>query len=143
MDVNITPYLMLDGNAKEAISFYSAVFDTEIKSVELLKDWPQEFEGEMPEDFKDKVVHAHLAIGASGLMLADIFPGQPYIPGSMITLMLDLKEVSEAEKLFERLSSGGDVIIPLAETSFSPAYAQVKDKFGIEWQIVTDPPEMN
>ncbi|WP_423190300.1 VOC family protein [Alkalibacterium sp. f15] len=143
MDVNLTSYLMLDGNAKEAISFYSDVFEAKVESMELYKDWPQEFEENIPEGYEDKVIHAHLTLGSSELLLADIFPGQPYTPGSVITLMLDVKKVSDAEILFEKLSSNGDIIIPLSETSFSPAYAQVKDKFGIEWQIVTDFPEMN
>ncbi|MDZ7836041.1 MAG: VOC family protein [Alkalibacterium sp.] len=143
MNANLTPYLMLDGNAREAAVFYAEVFDAEIESMELLKDWPQEFDGDIPEGSEDSVVHAYVRIGPLGLMLADIFPGQPYEPGSLITIMVDVKETDEAKTLFERLSDGGDVIMPISETSFSPAYAQVKDKYGIEWQILTDSSDMN
>lgn len=143
MDVNLTPYLMLEGNAKEAAEFYADVFNVEIRSLELVKDWPQEFDGEVPDGFEDKVMHAHLEIGSSGLMLADTFPGQPYTPGSTITIMIGAKNASDADTLFVKLSAGGEVIIPLGETSFSPAYAQVIDQFGVQWQIVADYPEMN
>ncbi|MDZ7836253.1 MAG: hypothetical protein U5K84_13895 [Alkalibacterium sp.] len=57
--------------------------------------------------------------------------------------MVDVKETGEAETLFERLSDGGDVIMPISETSFSPAYAQVESKYGIEWQILTDSSDMD
>lgn len=143
MNVNITPYLMLNGNAKEAIAFYTAVFDTNVESMERYKDWPQEMGGDIPEGYGDKIMHASIAVGNSYLMLADSFPDQPYTNGSVITLMLDVNDVSEAEILFEKLSADGEIVVPLGETSFSPAYAQVKDKFGIEWQIVTDSPETN
>lgn len=143
MDLGISPYLMLNGNAREVIDFYSDVFDTQAESMELYKDWPQEMDGTIPEGYGDKIMHASLTVGSSTLMFADSYPGQPYKPGTVITLMLDVKTVSDAEVLFEKLSDGGEVMIPLAETSFSPRYAQVKDKFGMEWQIVTDSPEMN
>ncbi len=143
MTMSIAPYLLLDGNAKEVIEFYSDVFDTKAESMELYKDWPQEMGTTIPEGYEDKIMHASLTIGSSTLMFADTYPGQTYTPGTVITLMLAVETVSDAEVLFEKLSSGGEVMIPLGETSFSPGYAQVKDKFGMEWQIVTDSPEMN
>lgn len=143
MTISISPYLMLDGNAEEALAFYTDIFDTEVESKERYKDWMQEMDEEIPESYGDKLMHASLKVGSSHLMLADSYPGQPYSPGSIITLMLDAKDVTEAERYFKRLSSEGEIIIALAETSFSPGYAQVKDRFGVEWQIVTDSPEMN
>ncbi|SFC59242.1 PhnB protein [Alkalibacterium subtropicum] len=143
MTTSISPYLMLNGNAREAIAFYTAAFDTNVDSMDFYKDWPKEMGGAIPEGYGDKIMHASIAVGDSHLMLADTFPDQPYAPGSVITLMLDAQNVTEAESLFKKLSAEGEVIIPLAETSFSPAYGQVKDPFGIEWQIVTDSAAMN
>lgn len=143
MNKHLSPYLMLNGNAADAISFYSDVFNAHIESIELYKDWPQEMDGDIPVGYGDKIMHAHLVIGSSDIMIADTYPGQAYILGSAITLMVSLGEVGEANILFEKLSDGGEVIIPFESTSFSPGYAQVKDKFGIEWQIVTDSSEMN
>lgn len=140
--MNITPYLMLDGNAKEAAHFYSVVFDTPIVSMELVKDWPQEFEGDIPEDLEDNVMHAHVKIGSTGLMLADVFPGDDHVPGSSITLMIDCQDTSEAKQIYDKLAEEGSVLFAFNETGFSPGYAQVTDKYGIEWQIVTDSPEM-
>ncbi|WP_440896794.1 VOC family protein [Amphibacillus sp. Q70] len=142
MNIQLTPYLLLDGKANEAIDFYTNVFDADIESRELLKDWPQEFDHHIPEGYENNVMHAHLNIGQSQLMLADTLPGQTMKQGSTITIMIDVKEVSDARRLFSALLVDGEETMALQESSFSPAMGQVKDKFGIEWQIITEHPDM-
>jgi PhnB protein len=141
MITRITPYLLLDRKAKEAVDFYVDVFGAEVDSCQMLKDWPQELESELPKGYENNVMHAHLIIGDSWLMLADALPGQKVTPGSAFTLMVDLKKVSETEKIYHKLSEDGEVITELTETSYSPAYGQVKDRYGIEWQLYTEFPE--
>lgn len=142
MNISLTPYLLLEGQAKEAVDFYTEVFDAEVFGIEYLKDWPDEFEGELPEGFENNVMHAHLIINGSALMLADTLPGQPFQSGSSVNLMIDVKEVEDAETLFSALSLDGQEMMALQETGFSPAFGQVKDKFGIEWQIIAEHPDM-
>lgn len=143
MEVKLTPYLLLNGTAKEAVTFYKEAFDANVESMELLKDWPHEFEEGIPEGYEENVMHAHLNIGNSWLMLADSLPGQDFHSGSAITIMIDLQEVADAKRLFEKLSVGGEIDTPLSATSYSPAYAQLTDKFGITWQIVTEFKDMD
>ncbi|MFC4598782.1 VOC family protein [Cohnella hongkongensis] len=141
MEVTITPYLMLDGRAQEAIQFYQEIFGAEIMGQEFLKDWPGEMGIEVTPENEGRVMHAHLKIGSSEIMLADYLPGQIPQPGSSINLMIVVKDAETAKKLFSLLLNGGKEIMPLQETGFSPATGQVADKFGIEWQIVTDQPD--
>lgn len=106
-----------------------------------MKIWPDDLaKGSKPEN--DQVMHVHLKIGNSELMLADTLPGQPYKNGPSITNMIAVKEMTRAEKYFTALLADGIEIMPLQETSFSPAIGQVRDKFGVEWQIVTEHPDM-
>lgn len=142
MDITITPYLMLDGRAQEAIQFYQELFGAEIIGQEFLKDWPGEMGIEVTPENENHVMHAHLKIGNSEVMLADYLPGQTPQPGSTINLMIVVKEVENAKKLFSLLLDGGKEVLPLQETGFSPATGQVIDKFGVEWQIITDHPDM-
>lgn len=142
MNIRLTPYLLLDGKANEAIDFYADVFDAEVENRELLKNWPQEFDNNVPEGYENNVMHAHLNIGQSQLMLADRLPGQTMQPGSTITIMIDVKEIPDARRLFSALLVDGEETMALQESSFSPAMGQVKDKFGIEWQIITEHPDM-
>jgi PhnB protein len=141
MDVKITPYLMLDGQAEDAIAFYRDLFGAEVVGLEYLRDWPGEMGIEVTPENEGRVMHAHLKIGQSELMLADYLPGQTPKSGSSINLMIDVRDVATAEKLFAALQAGGHVVMPLQDTGFSPATGQVIDRFGIEWQIVTDASE--
>lgn len=143
MELTITPYLMLDGGAQEAIHFYQKLFGAEIIGLEYLKDWPGEMGIEVTPENEERVMHAHLKIGSSEIMLADYLPSQTPKPGSSINLMILVKEEETAKKLFTLLQNDGKEIMPLQETGFSPATGQVVDKFGIEWQIVTDQPTPN
>lgn len=138
MEMKVTPYIMLDGNAQEAIDFYKKVFDAEVVGLEFLKDWPGEMGIEVTPDNEGQVMHAHLRIGQSDIMLADYLPGQTPRAGSSINLAIDVKDAAIAERLFAALQDGGNVIMPLQKTGFSPATGQVMDPFGIEWQIVAD-----
>ncbi|MFC6464876.1 VOC family protein [Marinilactibacillus sp. GCM10026970] len=138
MEVKLSPYLLLNGNTKEAISFYTDAFGGSVESMELVKDWPHEFENGIPEGYEENVMHSLINIGGSWLMLADTLPDQNFHPGSAISIMIDLKEIADAEKLYDKLSMGAEIDYPLGKTSYSPAYAQLTDKFGINWQIITE-----
>lgn len=135
----ITPYLLMDRKAKEAVDFYVDVFGAEIDSCQMLKDWPQEIEAGLPEGYENNVMHTHLTIGSSWLMLADALPGQTIIPSSSFTIMVDLDDEKETEKIYHTLSEGGEIVTELTETSYSPTYGQVKDRFGTMWQLHTEP----
>lgn len=142
MKAQLTPYILLNGQANEAVDFYAKVFDAEIEARELLKDWPQDFGGEVPEGFENNVMHAHLNIGDSQLMLADALPETAMTSGSSVTIMIDLQEVADAQRLYAALAEEGVEVMPLQATSFSPAMGQVKDKYGVEWQLITEDPRM-
>lgn len=137
MEMKVTPYLMFDGKAEEAIHFYREVFGAEIVGLEYLRDWPGEMGVEVTPDNEGQVMHAHLKIGQSEIMMADYLPGQTPQSGSSINLAIDVNDAAVAEKLFSALQQGGSVIMPLQETGFSPATGQARDRFGVEWQIVT------
>lgn len=142
MNIQLTPYILLDGKANEAADFYARVFNAEIESREMLKDWPQEFDEKVPEGYENNIMHAHLNIGKAQLMLADLLPGQFKQSGTTVTILIDVKEVTDAKGIFSALLADGQETMALQETSFSPATGQVNDKFGVEWQIITEHPDM-
>lgn len=59
MAYDLVPYLVFGGNAKEAIEFYEGVFGAKA-FVTHYGEWPQEFDNNVPEDIKDKVMHSEL-----------------------------------------------------------------------------------
>ena len=136
--MNISPYLQLNGGAKEAIEFYKEVFQAEVLGVSTYCEMPDDPDYVLSKEAKQLIAHATLKIGSFTIMLADTFPGQPSQEGNMVSVFLEFNSVDKAHHVFESLRDGGDVEMPLMETVFSPAYGVIKDKFGVTFQVYTD-----
>jgi PhnB protein len=136
MSVRMNPYIVCDGNAMEAIAFYEKALDAKNGGIMKFGDMP--FAG-MPEEAKDRVMHAELIIGENyPLMFSDTFPGQPHSSGNQVYITLVTTTVAEAEKYFEALSAGAQIEMPLQKTDWSAAYGSLKDRFGVHWQVNAD-----
>ncbi|HWO76632.1 MAG TPA: VOC family protein [Bacillus sp. (in: firmicutes)] len=138
MTLRAIPLLVMDGNAKEAIQFYEKVLDAKVISIQTYREIP-EFPGmTFPEKIMDLVTHARLQVGETDLILYDS-PGFPLHKGNQVSIFLTTNEVEETQRIYEALQHGGWVNGSLEETSFTPAQANVTDKFGVTFTIVTDP----
>lgn len=137
MILGVHAYLRMNGNGKEAVKFYENALGAEVLGVQTYGDLPENPEFTLPAEAKDRVVHAQLKVGSTFLMLSDTFPGQPYETGSQVDVAITLNDVETSKEVFEKLQEGGEVIMPLQETPWSPSYGQIKDKFGVTWQIST------
>ncbi|EEM03718.1 hypothetical protein bmyco0003_39840 [Bacillus pseudomycoides] len=143
MILGINPYLVLDGNGQEAVKFYEHALDAKVEVIQTFGEMPENPEFTVPDEVKDRVLHAHLKVGNTDLMISDTFPGQPYQIGSQVTVAIRISDAEKAKEVFEKLQDGGQVIMPIQETFWSPAYGQVKDKFNVEWQVSTVPADHN
>lgn len=138
MITGIVPYLVTDGNGQEAVKFYQEALGAEVVGLQTFGDMPPNPEYPLPEEAKNRVLNAQMNIGDAKLMLSDTFPGHPFQLGSQVTIALMVDNASEAKEIFEKLQEDGKVSMPLQETFWSPAYGQVTDKFGVEWQVSTE-----
>lgn len=134
----VHPSLRMNGNGQEAVKFYEHALDAEVLGIQTYGEMPANPEFTLPEEAKNRVMHAMLKVGGTVLMLSDNFPGEPYQLGTQVDVALILDDVKKSNEAFDKLQEGGDVIMPLQETSWSPSYGQVKDRFGITWQISTE-----
>ncbi|WP_251561342.1 VOC family protein [Paenibacillus pasadenensis] len=98
----------------------------------------QEGSEPMPEEMKKRIAHAVLVVGSSELFVSDSEPNQPLEHGSEVNICLTLKDVSEAECIYDALRLEGAVLVPLQPIYFSPAYSMVTDRFGVTFQIFTE-----
>lgn len=137
MILGVYPYVRTNGNGKEAVEFYKDAFDAELLGIQTYGDFPENPDFPLPEERRNLVAHAQLKIGNTYLMLSDNFPDDPYKIGFQLNGAVLFTDAAKTKEVFEKLSAGGEVILPLQETPFSPAYGQVKDKFNITWQIST------
>ena len=83
------------------------------------------------------MVHARISIGDTELMGADVDAAQPM---RSAYLSLSVQSDSEAERIFSALSDGGEIFMPMQETFFATRFAQLRDRFGINWMIMNERP---
>ncbi|HDX9578125.1 TPA: VOC family protein [Bacillus pseudomycoides] len=142
MILAINPYVVTNGNGQEAVKFYEHALDAKVVSLQTFGDMPENPEFMVPAEAKERVLHAHLKVGNTDLMISDTFPGQPQQTGSQVTIAIHIQNAETSQEVFEKLQDGGQVIMPLQETFWSSLYGQVKDKFGVEWQVSTQSANM-
>ncbi len=135
----LATYLNFDGNTREAVHYYADVFGVETGSLMTFgENMPDSPEFQLSEADKQRIMHAQLHINGDLLMFSDTLPGMPYTAGNNFSITYLSTDVDEMQRLFARLAEGGRVDMPLQETSWSPLYGQVTDKFGIAWQFNHD-----
>ncbi|MFP5112457.1 VOC family protein [Bacillaceae bacterium C204] len=138
MTVRLIPYLVMNGNAKEAIQFYQKALDAQVLFSQSFGEMPENPEYPLPAEAKDLVSHATIKVGETEVMFSDTFPGQPHHIGNQVTICISTNDADQAHRMFEALQEGGQVTMPLQETFFSPAYGNLTDKFGVSFQIFTE-----
>lgn len=134
---SINPYINFNGNAEEAFIFYKSVFGGEFGKVLRFKDIP----GFPASEEGDKIMQITLPIGSTVLMANDVPSALGRVNEnenrSKITVYADSRE--EAEQIFNGLSAGGSVEMPLDQSPWGSYAAMFRDKYGIEWMIEYQP----
>ena len=136
----INPHINFNGNAEEAFSFYKSVFGGEFLKIIRFKDIASE---EFPISDKEahKIMHIALPIGQNFLFANDILEIMGRVNEnenrSKIAITAESKE--EAYELFNGLSAGGQIEMPIDENPDGTYFAMFRDKFGIEWIVKFDP----
>ncbi|MGM0920435.1 MAG: VOC family protein [Bacillota bacterium] len=138
MTLRMSPYLMMNGNAKEAIQFYEKALDGKVLFNQTFGEMPENPEFPLPEEAKELVSHAMVKVGETDLMFSDMFPGQTSQIGDQVTICISTNDIEKSKQIFASLKQDGQVKMPLQEAFFSPAYGIVTDKFGVTFQIYTE-----
>ena len=136
---HINPHLNYNGNAEEAFNFYKSVFGGEFVKIVRFKDLSNEG-FVVSEKEANKIMHIALPIGNNILMANDV----PEIMGktnerenrSKISIRAESRE--EADKLFNGLSAGGEIEMPISDSPLGSYFGMFRDKFGIEWMVDFD-----
>jgi PhnB protein len=140
---SVSTYLLFDGNAEEAFTFYKSVFGTEYQGDVMRHGDVPRPEGSPPLDDNVKQMIMNMALpilGGHVLMASDMPPGMDeftLIPGNNIQLTLQPDTRGEADRLFAALAAGGTVRDPMQEMFWGDYYGSLVVKFGITWLIDT------
>ena len=126
-------YINFDGNSEEAFSFYRSVFGGDFDTVMRFKDTPGG--DEMPTDAGNRIMHISLPLGnGQFLMASDTLTGHKLVVGNNVSISLSPDSRAEADRIFNGLSAGGAVQMPLHDAFFG-YFGHLRDKFGIYWMI--------
>jgi PhnB protein len=132
----LNPYLNFNGNTEEAFNFYKSVFGGDFTMIQRFKDTPEK--DRVAANDREKIMHVGLPIGkGNDLMATDALDsmGHHVTPGNNIQLSLETQSKEETEKIFNGLSKGGKITVPLADTFWGAYFGMLTDKFGIQWMV--------
>lgn len=135
----VNSYLYFNGNCEEAFNFYKAVFNKEFAYLGRYKDVP-ETDRQVFGEADEKIMHVSLPISnETVLMGADHTEAhKELLKYSNFSLIVHADDKEEADKLFDGLSAGGQIKMPMSLTFWGSYYGICIDQFGIMWKITTD-----
>ncbi len=133
--MKLNTYVNFAGKCAEAFHFYEKHLAGKIGMMMTHGQSPDQ--SRIKPEWKDAVLHARISIGDTDLLGADIPDAQPM---RSAYLTLAVQSDAEAERIFAALSDGGEVFMPLQETFFATRFAQLRDRFGINWMVIHERP---
>lgn len=135
----INPYINFNGNTEEAFLFYKSVFGGEFVNIIRFKDMAENCPSEKKEE--NKIMHIALPIGNNVLMANDVPESMGRVNEnenrSKIAIGAESKE--EADRLYNGLSAGGTIEMPIGDSPWGSYFGMFRDKYGIEWMVDYDP----
>lgn len=139
----VNVYLTFNGNCKEAFDFYKSVFGGEFPYAGTFADMPPQEGKPIAEEDKNKIMHISLPISQETVLMGSDTGGEwasNYKAGNNISISINADSKEEVDRLFNGLSNGGQVTMPLEETFWGAYFGMFTDKFGINWMVNYDDP---
>jgi PhnB protein len=136
----INPHINFNGNAEEAFTFYKSVFGGEFTKIIRLKDISTP-EFPVAEKEENKIMHIALPIGKTNTLMGNDVPefmGKVNENENRSKISISTESKEEADRLFNGLSAGGAVEVPITDSPWGSYFGMFRDKYGIEWMVDYD-----
>ncbi|PUB10446.1 VOC family protein [Paenisporosarcina sp. OV554] len=124
----IHSFLMFEGNAEEAMAMYTSLFE-ESEIINIIRYGPNESGDE------GSVLHATFSVKGQEFMASDSYVKHDFTFTPSISMFVTCDSEEEIDVAYAKLSQGGEILMPLADYSFSAKFGWVNDKFGVSWQL--------
>ena len=133
---NINPHINYNGNAEEAFNFYKSVFGGEFAKIMRFKDLATA-EFPVTEHEANKIMHIALPIGNTFLMGNDVpeIMGRTNENENRSKIVISAASKEEADNIFNGLSAGGQVEMPMEDSPWGSYFGMLRDKYGVEWMV--------
>jgi PhnB protein len=134
--MKMSTYVNFAGTCAEAFRYYEQHLGGKVEMMMTHGQSPDQ--SRVRPELRDAVLHARLSLADAVISGADIPTAQP-MRSAYLTLHVDSD--GEAERIFAALGDGGEVFMPIQETFFASRFAQLRDRFGINWMILRERPQ--
>lgn len=136
----INPYLIFNGNCEAAFLFYQSVFGGDFPYIGKFKDMPPADGQKLNPDDAERIMHVSLPIGGGSILMGSDSNSQSgdVKIGANVSISINTESKAEADKLFNGLSAGGTIIMPMENTFWGAYFGMFIDKFSIHWMVNFD-----
>jgi PhnB protein len=134
----INPYLSFSGNCEEAFEFYRSVFGGEFAMLGRFSD--MDLGMPMDESEKSLIMHVALPIGGGTILMGSDVPSKmgDVTSGNSYSIAISPDSEEEARRLFDGLSAGGTVTMPMDNAPWGALFGMFTDKYGFNWMVNYD-----
>ena len=134
--MNLNAYLHFNDNCREAFEFYRSVFGGEFTIITTFADGPADIPP-VPDNEKGRIMHVSLPIGSGTLMGSDTCTpfGPPPAAGNNFSISINTDNRPDTDRLFGRLSEGGNVAMAPQDMFWGAYFGMCTDKFGVNWML--------
>ena len=136
--LKIHPYLNFNGNAEEAMRFYERAVGGELTEVHRFGTMPAQPGFELPAEMTNRVMHVGLRLpGGQMIMASDTMEGMgpPHVVGTNCSISVHPSSREEADRIFEALGKGGEIVMPMEDQFWGDYYGMLTDRFGVQWML--------
>jgi PhnB protein len=131
-------YLSFNGNCEDAMRLYERALDGKLEK--LIRNADSPWADQTPPEERQRIMHARLILDGNGVLYAgDCPPAIPYEGIKGVTLALNYDTVEQAQRIFDRLSEGGNVHMPMQPVFWAKSWGMLVDRFGTPWMVNGEP----
>lgn len=130
--MKLNPHLSFGGQCEAAFLFYERCLGGRITT--MLTWGASPMAAQVKPGMRDKICHATMEIG-SGMLMGSDGEAEEYEAPRGFSVLLEIEDVGQAERVFAALAEGGSVQMALQETFWAARFGVVVDRFGVPWEI--------
>ena len=135
--MKLNAYLNFKGQCEEAFKLYEQVLGGKIMAMMKYSDSPMA--DQVPAESRNAIMHASMVVGDQALFGSDA-PPEHFEKPQGFAVSLSIAEPAEADRVFQALSEGGSVQMPIQETFWAQRFGMLRDRFGTPWMINCERP---
>ncbi len=137
----ITPVINMSGNCERAIHYYEDVFCAKADFILRYRDArPEDWNKPLTDEQKEYVYHAEMKIGTQRFMFSDIIEFE-IRNGNSLFLVVTFDTKEEVQRVYNAFLPESTILVPIHSTTYSSCIANLVDKYGIRWGLMTEQTE--